>query len=120
MRLVRKEEAQSSVGTTFTGDVTLDRVLPPQVEGGLGVSVVHFKDGARTNWHDHPGEQILYILEGRARAGTASEQIEAGPGDVIHMPPGERHWHGAMPGTSMSHISVTNVGPPTWYESPEE
>jgi hypothetical protein len=31
----------------------------------------------------------------------------------------ERHWHGAAAGRSMTHLSVTNVGPPEWFEAPE-
>jgi 4-carboxymuconolactone decarboxylase len=69
-----------------------------------------------TNWHDHPGEQILYILEGRGRVGTAETHWEVGPGDVIYVGPGEKHWHGAVENGSMTHISVTDVGPPTWYD----
>lgn len=119
MKIVRKEEADIRTGDTFTGDVTLERVLEQQQESGMGVSVVHFRDGARTHWHEHPGEQILYILEGEARIGMAGEEIRAKPGDVVHAAPGERHWHGAVEGQSMTHISVTTVGSPTWYEAPE-
>ena len=120
MKVVRSGEVESSIGSTFTGGVILDRVLPMQTEGGMAVSIVHFHDGARTNWHEHPSEQILIVLTGAGRVGDADEQHEIGPGDVVHLPPGTRHWHGARPGKSMTHISVTHTGSPTWYESPEE
>ncbi len=38
------------------------------------------------------------------------------PGDVIHIGPGERHWHGAAEGHNMTHISVTTVGSPIWED----
>lgn len=120
MKIVRKHEQTSQSGTTFTGNVTLDRVLGAQQEGGVSISVVHFDDGARTHWHEHPGEQVLYILEGEGRVGTATEQYLVSPGDVVHATPGERHWHGAAPGASMTHISITTVGSPTWYGAPTE
>ena len=120
MKIVRKGEAPSSQGSTFTGEVTLDRVLDQQLPDGMGVSIVHFTDGARTNWHAHPGEQILIVLEGEGRIGNGKEEHRIHPGDVIHEGPGERHWHGAAPGKNMTHISVTTKGAPTWYESPEE
>lgn len=119
MHLIRGADAPSSKGTTFTGDVTLTRLLAAE-EGSISVSSVHFEDGARTNWHNHPGEQVLYVVEGEARAGTADEELRAGPGDLIYMPAGERHWHGAVEGQSMTHLSITTVGPPTWYEAPED
>lgn len=120
MKIVRSDEHQSRKGDTFTGEVTLDSVLSPQIEGGINISIVHFKDGARTHWHEHPGEQVLYILEGEGRVGNASEEYRVKPGDVVHEGPGERHWHGAAPGHSMTHISITTKGSPTWYEAPEE
>ena len=85
----------------------------------MSVSLVRFEDGARTNWHVHPGEQLLYILEGKGRAGTEGQEMVVKPGDLIYSPPGERHWHGAMPGQAMAHLSVTTVGAPEWFEAPE-
>ncbi len=119
MQLYKASDAPASKGTTFTGDVTLTRLLAG-AEGDIGVSSVHFEDGARTNWHDHPGEQVLYIVAGEARIGTADEELRASPGDVVHLPAGQRHWHGAVAGQSMTHLSITTAGPPTWYEAPED
>ena len=82
--------------------------------------IVRFTDGARTHWHVHPGEQVLYILEGEGRVGTEHEEVQVAAGDVVYTPPGEKHWHGAMPGSSMTHISITTVGAPEWFEAPEE
>ena len=31
------------------------------------------------------------------------------PGDVVWCPPGEKHWHGAAPGTAMTHIAILEV-----------
>jgi len=31
---------------------------------------------------------------------------EIRPGDVVWIPPGEKHWHGAAPTTAMTHISI--------------
>ena len=120
MIIVRANEHDRSKGTTFTGEVIMERVLQPQTEGGMSVSIVHFKDGARTNWHVHPGEQILIVVEGEGRVGDGNEEYLIGVGDVVHEGPGVRHWHGAAPGKNMTHISITTVGSPDWQESPEE
>jgi quercetin dioxygenase-like cupin family protein len=119
MHVIKGADAPANKGTTFTGDVTLTRLLAAE-DGKVSVSSVHFEDGARTNWHDHPGEQVLFVVDGEARAGTVDEEFTAGPGDIIHMPAGERHWHGAVEGSSMTHLSITIVGPPNWYEAPED
>lgn len=119
MKIVHKGEGNKEQGKTFTGAVTLDRMVARQREGGMSVSMVHFDDGAVTHWHVHPGEQILVVMEGRGRIGTESETFEVGPGDVVYTGPGERHWHGAAPGSNMTHASITTVGSPEWFDAPE-
>lgn len=80
------------------------------------VAIVHFIDGARTYWHQHPEEQILIVLRGECRFGTeAGGEHVAREGQVIRLPGGQRHWHGAAPGGSMTHISITHGGAAEWY-----
>src|SRR3954467_9555661 len=119
MKLVRQGEGTLQQSGTFTGKTQLTRMLDAQQTGGMAVSVVHFDDGSRTHWHVHPGEQVLCILEGEGRVGSADEEFVVHPGDVVYAAPNERHWHGAAPGNSMTHLSVTNVGPAQWFEAPE-
>jgi len=119
MKIVRAGTVLPELGETFTGDTRLARLILAQQEGGMAVSLVRFEDGARTNWHVHPGEQILYVTEGQGRVGTETEETVIAPGDVVYSAPGERHWHGAAPGHRMTHLSVTTVGPPRWFEAPD-
>jgi quercetin dioxygenase-like cupin family protein len=119
MKVVRGSEANQEQTGAFTGNTELKRLLGAQQPGGMAVSIVRFEDGSRTHWHVHPGEQLLYVLEGQGRVGTADEEFTVGPGDLIHAAPMERHWHGAAPGQTMTHLSVTNVGPAEWFEAPE-
>lgn len=120
MRIIRSGEVAGQAGTTFTGPVELRRLLDFQRPDGVNVSLVRFEDGARTNWHIHPGEQILIVVEGEGRVGTETESFTIAPGDVVYCAPNERHWHGAQPGKQMAHFSITTVGAPTWLEAPEE
>ena len=119
MKVVRGDDATREQAGAFTGETALNRLLGAQQPGGMAVSVVRFENGSRTHWHIHPGEQLLYILEGQGRVGTADEEYRVGPGDLVYAAPNERHWHGAAPGQSMTHLSVTNVGPAEWFEAPE-
>lgn len=118
MKVVRGDEAKQDQAGAFTGTTQLMRLLTPQQPGGMAVSLVHFEDGSRTHWHVHPGEQVLYVLTGQGRVGTADEEMLVGPGDVVYAAPGERHWHGAAAGQSMTHLSVTSIGPAEWFEAP--
>lgn len=100
----------------FTGDVYIDSVVQAQEPSRVNIGAVHFTPGARTAWHTHDGGQNLYVTEGVGRVqsrGGAPEVIR--PGDVIHTPSGEWHWHGAAPDHFMTHLSVTE-GATTWGE----
>lgn len=119
MQVVRVSEGTTKRGTTFTGETWQTQLLPAQEPDGTTAGVVRFEDGSRTNWHIHPGEQVLYILEGEGRVGKEDEEVLVFPGDVIYVQRGERHWHGAVPGKSMTHLYVNNVGPAEWFEAPD-
>jgi quercetin dioxygenase-like cupin family protein len=121
MHVIRKDEGERRQGTAFTGETTLEEIVTLQRPGGLRIAIVRFSDGALTYWHTHPGEQVLYVLEGEGRMKTADDEDEVTlhPGDAVYAPPGELHWHGAAPGSDMVHISVTTIGPPEWHGAPE-
>jgi quercetin dioxygenase-like cupin family protein len=68
---------------------------------------VYFEPGARTNWHTHPLGQILIVMDGAGRVQSWGGPLrEIGPGDVVWIPPGEKHWHGAAPGSAMTHLAI--------------
>jgi quercetin dioxygenase-like cupin family protein len=91
----------------FTGTVRVDPLFqPPAPARAFGASVT-FEPGARTAWHTHPLGQILIVTAGCGRVqrwGGASEEIR--PGDVVWIPPGEKHWHGAAATTAMTHVAI--------------
>jgi quercetin dioxygenase-like cupin family protein len=71
---------------------------------------VTFEQGARTFWHVHRGEHVLYFLEGHGRVQLRGEPaVDAVTGDVVHISPGTEHWHGAHPDEAhrMRHLAVT-------------
>ena len=104
----------------FTGAVYLDMFATPAEPSRVQAANVHFAPGARTAWHTHPLGQTLFVTAGcgwAQREGGPVEEIR--PGDVVWFPPGEKHWHGAMPKTAMSHIAIQeklNGSPVDWME----
>jgi quercetin dioxygenase-like cupin family protein len=91
----------------FTGTVRVDPLFKAEDPARTNGSSVTFEPGARTAWHTHPLGQRLIVTAGCGRVqrwGGPIEEIR--PGDVIWFPPGEKHWHGAAPTTSMTHISI--------------
>ena len=72
----------------------------------MGASVT-FEPGARTAWHTHPLGQTLIVISGLGWAQCWDGPIEEiRPGDFVWFPPGEKHWHGATPSTTMTHIAI--------------
>jgi len=91
----------------FTGSVRLDPLFQANDPARAVGASVTFEPGARTAWHTHPLGQTLIVLSGcgwAQRDGGPKEEIR--PGDVIWIPPGEKHWHGATETTAMTHIAV--------------
>jgi quercetin dioxygenase-like cupin family protein len=80
-----------------------------------------FSDGGRTNWHKHSGPQWLFVVEGRVRVQTeGSVHQDLAAGDAVVIAPGERHWHGAAPGSGGTHIAVNVNAATTWLEPVSE
>ena len=105
----------------FTGSVRLKRTAVLTGKAPVKVYLVEFQAGARTHWHVHTGRQLLFIVEGGCRAGKWGEEpFEAGPGDMIAIEPGEKHWHGAAPGGRMAHFAVNVDLETTWMEAVDE
>jgi quercetin dioxygenase-like cupin family protein len=80
------------------------------------INNVFFAPGARTHWHMHHQGQILVVTAGggraRARDGSGGELAA---GDIVWIPPGEEHWHGAAPDSYMLHLAIS-LGGHDWLD----
>ena len=107
---IKRNGSQPSVkgpADWFTGIVRIDPLFQAPAPARGAAACVTFEPGARTAWHTHPLGQTLIVVSGSGRVQKEGEPIqEILPGDVVWFAPGERHWHGAGPTTSMSHIAV--------------
>jgi quercetin dioxygenase-like cupin family protein len=107
--IARSGSQPSSEGQTeyFTGSVRVDPLFPVIEPSRIAGARVTFEPGARTAWHTHPLGQTLIVT-----AGTGWVQQSDGPvqeireGDVVRIPPGAKHWHGATATTRMTHIAL--------------
>ena len=101
----------------FTGCVQLKQFLATDEGQSVKVYRVKFEPEARTHWHAHSGVQLLFVVEGHCRVQKWAEDVqEIGPGDTVCISADEKHWHGAVPGSSMTHIAVTINAETTWME----
>ncbi len=91
----------------FTGWVRIDPVIQAPDPARVATATVTFEPGARTAWHTHPLGQTLIITAGSGWAQTAGgPRLDLRQGDVVWIPPGEKHWHGATATTAMTHIAI--------------
>jgi quercetin dioxygenase-like cupin family protein len=92
----------------FTGTVRVDPITQAREPSRVTAGSVTFEPGARSAWHTHPLGQSLIVTAGLGWTqcwGGPIEEIR--PGDVIRCSPDTKHWHGATPTTSLTHIAIT-------------
>src|SRR3989440_1330900 len=91
----------------FTGSVRVDPLFQANAPARASGSLVTFEPGARTAWHTHPLGQVLIVTAGTGRVQRWGDPVdEIRQGDVVWIPPGQKHWHGAAPNSSMAHIAM--------------
>jgi len=109
IRILRSGSQPSRQGSVenFTSSVRVDPLFQPNAPARAAGALVTFEPGARTAWHTHPLGQILIVTAGTGRVQRWGDPIEEiRKGDVVWIPPGQKHWHGAAPNSSMAHIAI--------------
>ena len=102
---IHKTPTEPFIHPVFTGpDVTRQELAPDISE--FEVTVVNFGKSIQNKFHAHDSEQILIVISGEGIVATQKEEHTVSKGDVIFIPPGETHWHGATSHAEFSHIFV--------------
>ena len=118
MKLTRIDRTQAREDTVrksnFDGEVKAQQVVGPQDSSEVELLTVYFSAGARTIPHIHEQDQILQIIEGQGIVATENEKLMVSAGDVVTIPAGIWHWHGATRNAAMCHISIKRPGPTNW------
>jgi 4-carboxymuconolactone decarboxylase len=114
---IRASGRQKSDAEIFIGSVRTQTVIDESLSDRHRILEVTFAQGARTKLHAHATDQVLLITSGDGLVGTRSERFEVEAGDVVFIPAGEPHFHGAAPGADMTHFSVLGPGETTVLES---
>lgn len=109
MTVTRAGSQASAQGpaANFTGAVRVDPLFAANPALPAAGAYVTFAPGARSSWHTHPLGQMLVVTAGAGRVQSWGGPVqEIKPGDVVWTPPGVKHWHGAAPSSSMTHMAV--------------
>jgi quercetin dioxygenase-like cupin family protein len=89
-------------------DVTKQAIFSESKE--YDINNVNFGRGTRLKLHSHDSEQILIVTAGKGIVATEQEEVTVTPGDVVFIPAGEKHWHGATKDAEFSHIFIYRRG----------
>jgi len=104
----------------FVGEVWIKVLVAPSDPFDTVINDVVFAPGARTNWHTHPGGQILICTNGVGYYQEKGKAIQLlNKGDVVKILPKIEHWHGASADSEFTHIAInpnTTKGGVNWME----
>ncbi|WP_160036428.1 cupin domain-containing protein [Paenibacillus sp. An7] len=104
------------VEQNFVGDAYLQMVFTDPTPLNTAIGNVTFEPGARNNWHAHQVGQVLLVTGGEGwyqEEGTPARLLTTG--DVVNIPPGVKHWHGATKDSWFVHLALT-PGQTDWFE----
>ena len=109
MKIIRKADQEAAQGPEeyFTGKATIKGFFAREEPSRLTGAIVTFEPGARTAWHKHPLGQTLIVTDGIGWTQVEGEEkVEFHEGDIMLCPKDKKHWHGATPDSSMTHIAL--------------
>jgi quercetin dioxygenase-like cupin family protein len=120
------EEIPKAVqGKNFTGEFVM-RKLAEESNSEEEIYHVEFKKGCKTRPHVHMSEQTLFVTDGigtvvfvekidldksGSNAGLAKKEYNLEKGDIVRIPAGLVHWHGALEDRDFSHVAVRKKTP---------
>ena len=120
-------EPNTAFAKYFIGQSYLKPLTDP-AKASLFIANVTFEPGCRNNWHVHHadkgGGQILICVDGEGwyqEEGKPAQSLK--PGDVVTIPAGVKHWHGAKADSWFSHLAVECPGENTsneWLEAVDD
>ena len=112
IRCVRLDRSQGvpSTNPIFVGAVSTQEVVNEALVEILRVTAVTFEDGAVNRPHRHTTDQVLVATSGRGFVASDDDHFPLEPGDVAFVPARTRHWHGANPESTFTHLAILTPG----------
>jgi quercetin dioxygenase-like cupin family protein len=102
-------------GANFSGEVRRDAIRELD-DVGPSIGNVFFAPSARTYWHSHDDGQLLIAVAGSGWVVDEDGPVKLAAGDMVWVPQGVRHWHGASAHQFMIHTSLSRTKDTDWQE----
>lgn len=93
----------------FIGEAYVNMLVPKAGDTTYAVGDVIFEAGCRNSWHAHQVRQILLVTAGKGwyrERGKEARPLRSG--DVVVIPSGVEHWHGATAVDRFEHVVITD------------
>ena len=100
------------------GRITRQTIVGREVGQSFNSTQINFAPGTRTKFNSHTADQIVIVTAGKGVLANEKEETTVGVGDIVFIPSGEKHWHGAVKDSSFSQISIQlKESQTTWFEN---
>jgi len=100
------ESGAPSASAIFVGEVATSPLEPMPGASDLRALCVRFSAGAHTKLHTHSSEQVLIVVEGEGHVGAPGADRVVRVGDIVRIPAGTVHYHGAGPDGAFAHVAL--------------
>lgn len=107
---IAREQGRKADDPIFIGTVEIQELVNEAAAALLRVTAVKFVDGAENRPHRHTTDQVLVATEGKGFLASGDDRLALAVGDVALIPANTRHWHGAQPGETFTHLSILTPG----------
>jgi quercetin dioxygenase-like cupin family protein len=118
MHVIKSDRStyEEMTGGIFTGTIRMTPLINEEMGSDqLKSALVYFPKGVRNKLHHHTHDQILYITKGKGVVATKNEEHIVEPSDIVLIPRGEDHWHGATEDTDFEHLYIVPIKSKTTY-----
>lgn len=106
--------AERDTSSHFDGTVHIHKLVGKEQTSELEILAVYFDAGARNRPHVHVTDQVLHFIQGKGIVATETTRQVCEAGDIVTVPGGHWHWHGATRDQAMCHISIRTPGATNW------
>ena len=90
----------------FIGESAMQTLVDKGMSKDFWSCLRRWPAGARAKYHSHSNDQLIIVTEGKGMMATEKETAVVSPGQIVFIPAGEKHWHGATKDFSVAYIQI--------------
>lgn len=108
MIIINSAEKRQINMARYSGNALVETLRSATSPKDPDVLHCHYDAGVVTNWHSHPGGQLLYMISDSGVIGTEQDgEVMLSRGELVSVPPTERHYHGSTMEQESEYLVLT-------------